>query len=266
MKRTTSQIPGSESSCWAAVSSHISLWFSHAHLWALIGSLGRLPVTAAFGTMHDPGRVSGSRETWSSQTRLKCSHFEVSDSIIIDLRTEHLLLWLLGLEKQASLPASEKPSGGAGDTTWPQQRSGFALELGFPSAVDWLPCCLLLCWSAICVSPSRKRLSRQGCKRQTIFNTSFVSHSSGSYFYYHYLFIDFYPQISVPFMVIGPAKQLLKTNHTNAEPFPPSPALCCSPTYLGPGNSYNHYQVLLLQKYQWNASLAVGNDMKAQAV
>ena len=67
-------------------------------------------------------------------------------------------------------------------------------------------------------------------------------------------------------MVIGPAKQLLKTNHTNGEPFPPSPALCCSPTYLGPGNSYNHYQVLLLQKYQWNASLAVGNDMKAQAV
>lgn len=68
---------------------------------------------------------------------------------------------------------------------------------------------------AVCVSRSRRRLSRPGWKRQTIYNTSFLSHSSGSYFYYHYLFIDFYSQISLPFTVIGSGKPPLKTKQTN---------------------------------------------------
>lgn len=122
---------------------------------------GCLPVKAAHMTMHDRRGVSVSQETESSQTRPKCSHFEVSNSIIIDLRMEHLLLWLLGFEEKASLPASEKPSSGAGDRTQPQQRSGLALELGPPSAEGRLPRCRLLCWSTICISQSRKRLSRQ---------------------------------------------------------------------------------------------------------
>lgn len=68
---------------------------------------------------------------------------------------------------------------------------------------------------ALSVSWSRRRRSRQGWKRQTIYNMSFLSHSSGSYFYYHYLFIDFYSQISLPFTVIGSGKQPLKTKQTN---------------------------------------------------
>lgn len=152
----------------------------------------------------------------------------------------HSLFWLLGFEKKVSLPVSEKASGGGGDRVWPQQRSWFALERGFLLVVEQLPCCLLLSLE-LCVFQSRKRLSRQNWKRQTIFNTSFISHSSGSYFYYHYLFIDFYSQISLPFTVIGSAKQPLKTKQTNAgiqvcsqKHFPPSCQFSASLSdYLG---------------------------------
>lgn len=118
------------------------------------------------------------------------------------------------LGRKVSLPTSEKPRG-RGLTTI---ETCFAREYGFPWVVDWLPpCCVGSArGSTICVFQSRKRLSRQSGKWQTIFNTSFLSHSSGSYFYYHYLFIDFHSQISLPFTVIGSAKQPLKTKQTNA--------------------------------------------------
>lgn len=106
---------------------------------------------------------------------------------------------------------------------------------------------------------SRKRLSRQSWKWQAIFNASFISHSSGSYFYYHYLFIDFYSQISLPFTVTGSAKQPLKTKQTNAETYSPSLQLSAS-LWLprGEGILTNHEDALLLQKYRRKGGLGGG--------
>lgn len=159
----------------------------------------------------------------SSQTRPKyflICKFPSLNQRMTDLRTEHVSLWLLGSEKKVSLLHWRNPEE-ALEMERDHHRAVPGPQRGF-RAGDRLPGCLLLSPGSVCAFRCRKRLSRQSWKWQAIFNTSFVFHSSGSYFYYHDLFIDFYPQISLPFTVIGSAKQPLKTKQTNAEPFPPS--------------------------------------------
>lgn len=58
--------------------------------------------------------------------------------MIIDLRMEHLSLWLLGFEKKSFIAAPEKPRGGAGDGIWPQQRRPWA-SCAVSQAMDQLP-------------------------------------------------------------------------------------------------------------------------------
>lgn len=112
------QRPGSEFSSSCSLSSApVSARFSLAGFWALIGSLGGGPVPAADVTMDDP-RKKMCLQKPSSQTRPKCSliwKFPSLNQMIIDLRTEHVSLWLLGFEKQGFTAAPEKPRGGAGD-------------------------------------------------------------------------------------------------------------------------------------------------------